>query len=38
MWQFGQFHPQNCIITQDFNLHRLPAPLEELLQIPVLIP
>lgn len=27
IWQFGQFDPQRCIITQDLDLYRVPAEL-----------
>ncbi|MBD2136704.1 hypothetical protein H6F32_03660 [Anabaena sp. FACHB-1237] len=33
IWQFGQFDPQGRIITQDLDLYRVPADLEELLRI-----
>ncbi|MEM9266471.1 MAG: hypothetical protein AAGA46_13180 [Cyanobacteria bacterium P01_F01_bin.13] len=33
IWQFGQFHRQQRIITQDLNLYRVPADLDELLKI-----
>jgi hypothetical protein len=37
IWQFGQFERQTREITQDLNLYRVPADLEELLQILVKI-
>ncbi len=33
IWQFGQFHRQQRTMTQDLNLYRVPADLEELLRI-----
>lgn len=33
IWQFGQFNRQSREITQDLDLYRVPADLEELLQI-----
>lgn len=33
IWQFGQFQRQQRIVTQDLNLYRVPADLEELLRI-----
>lgn len=33
VWKFGQFHCQEKRIIQDINLYRVPADLEELLQI-----
>lgn len=33
IWQFGQFHRQNRQVTQDLNLYRVPADLEDLLRI-----
>jgi len=33
IWQFGQFHREKRTITQDLNLYRVPADLEELLRI-----
>ena len=37
IWQFGQFDRQNRIMTQDLNLYRVPADLEDLLRILVRI-
>ena len=33
IWQFGQFHRQQRIITQDLDLYRVPADLDDLLRI-----
>jgi hypothetical protein len=33
IWQFGQFHRQTRHVTQDLNLYRVPADLEDLLRI-----
>jgi hypothetical protein len=33
IWQFGQFSRQSREVTQDLNLYRVPADLEELLRI-----
>lgn len=33
IWQFGQFDRQSCTVTQDLNLYRVPADLEDLLRI-----
>lgn len=33
IWQFGQFHRQHRIATQDLNLYRVPADLDDLLRI-----
>lgn len=33
IWQFGQFDRQTRRVTQDLNLYRVPADLEELLRI-----
>ncbi|MBE9065380.1 hypothetical protein IQ260_01800 [Leptolyngbya cf. ectocarpi LEGE 11479] len=33
IWQFGQFHRQNRAVTQDLDLYRVPADLEDLLRI-----
>ncbi len=33
VWQFGILHRQTSVITQDLNLFRVPADLDELLQI-----
>ncbi|ESA36966.1 hypothetical protein N836_05230 [Leptolyngbya sp. Heron Island J] len=33
IWQFGQFHRQQRTITQDLNLYRVPADLDDLLWI-----
>lgn len=33
IWQFGQFDRQNRTVTQDWNLYRVPADLEDLLRI-----
>ncbi len=33
IWQFGQFDRQTREVTQDLNLYRVPADLEELLRI-----
>lgn len=33
IWQFGQFNRQTRQVTQDLNLYRVPADLEELLRI-----
>lgn len=33
IWQFGQFDRQSRIITQDLNLYRVPADLDDLLRI-----
>ncbi|MFM7447740.1 MAG: hypothetical protein ACKO24_03975 [Leptolyngbyaceae cyanobacterium] len=37
IWQFGQFDRQRCEVTQDLNLYRVPADLEDLLRILVKI-
>ncbi len=37
IWQFGQFDRQNRTVTQDLNLYRVPADLEDLLRILVQI-
>lgn len=37
IWQFGQFDRQNRTVTQDWNLYRVPADLEDLLRILVQI-
>jgi hypothetical protein len=37
IWQFGQFDRQTRQVTQDLNLYRVPADLEELLHILVKI-
>ncbi|URR35811.1 hypothetical protein NBE99_01375 [Thermosynechococcus sp. HN-54] len=37
IWQFGQFDPQTRTFTQDLNLYRVPADLEDLLRILVQI-
>lgn len=37
IWQFGQFDHQSCQVTQDLNLYRVPADLEDLLRIIVKI-
>jgi hypothetical protein len=33
IWQFGQFDRQSRQVTQDLNLYRVPADLEDLLRI-----
>ncbi|MEO1181577.1 MAG: hypothetical protein AAFX51_12175 [Cyanobacteria bacterium J06636_28] len=33
IWQFGQFHRQQRTVTQDLNLYRVPADLDDLLRI-----
>lgn len=33
IWQFGQFDRQSRVITQDLDLYRVPADLEDLLRI-----
>jgi len=33
IWQFGQFHRSDRQVTQDLNLYRVPADLEDLLRI-----
>lgn len=33
IWQFGQFHRQQRSVTQDLNLYRVPADLNDLLRI-----
>ncbi|WP_460195043.1 hypothetical protein [Thermosynechococcus sp. FA-CM-4201] len=33
IWQFGQFDRQSRTVTQDLNLYRVPADLEDLLRI-----
>ena len=33
IWQFGQFHRRDRQVTQDLNLYRVPADLEDLLRI-----
>jgi hypothetical protein len=37
IWQFGQFNRQTRAVTQDLNLYRVPADLEELLRVLVKI-
>ena len=37
IWQFGQFNRQSCGVTQDLDLYRVPADLEDLLRILVKI-
>ncbi|NJL88257.1 MAG: hypothetical protein HC886_23565, partial [Leptolyngbyaceae cyanobacterium SM1_1_3] len=37
IWQFGQFDRQSRAVTQDLNLYRVPADLEDLLRILVKI-
>ncbi len=37
IWQFGQFNRQTRIVTQDLNLFRVPADLEDVLRILVKI-
>jgi hypothetical protein len=37
IWQFGQFDRQSRQVTQDLNLYRVPADLEEILRILVRI-
>ncbi len=37
IWQFGQFNRQTRIVTQDLNLFRVPADLDDLLRILVKI-
>jgi len=37
IWQFGQFDRQSREVTQDLDLYRVPADLENLLQILVRI-
>jgi hypothetical protein len=37
IWQFGQFDRQTLVITQDLNLFRVPADLDDLLRILVKI-
>jgi hypothetical protein len=37
IWQFGQFNRQTLVITQDLNLFRVPADLDDLLRILVKI-
>lgn len=37
IWQFGILHRQQKQITQDLNLYRVPADLEELLRILIAI-
>ncbi len=38
IWQFGQFHRQTRVVTQDIHLlYRVPADLAELMQILVKI-
>lgn len=37
IWQFGLLHQEQKQITQDLNLYRVPADLEELLQILIAI-
>ena len=33
IWQFGQFHRQDRIVTQDLDLYRVPADLNELIRV-----
>jgi len=33
IWQFGSFHRQNQVVTQDLMLYRVPTDLEALMQI-----
>lgn len=33
IWQFGQFDRQSRQVTQDLNLYRVPADLEDLLRV-----
>lgn len=33
IWQFGQFDRQSRVITQDLDLYRVPADLEDVLRI-----
>ena len=37
IWQFGQFNRQTRVVTQDLNLFRVPADLDDLLRILVKI-
>jgi hypothetical protein len=37
IWQFGQFNCQSREVTQDLDLYRVPADLEDLLRILVRI-
>jgi hypothetical protein len=37
IWQFGSFHRQNRVVTQDLMLYRVPTDLEVLMQILVAI-
>jgi hypothetical protein len=37
VWQFGKFDRQTRIVTQDLNLFRVPADLDDLLRILVKI-
>ena len=37
IWQFGQFNRQSREVTQDLDLYRVPADLEDLLRILVRI-
>jgi hypothetical protein len=37
IWQFGQFDRQTLVVTQDLNLFRVPADLDDLLRILVKI-
>lgn len=37
IWQFGQFDRESLEVTQDLDLYRVPADLEDLLQILVRI-
>ena len=37
IWQFGQFDRQSCDVTQDLDLYRVPADLDDLLRILVKI-
>jgi hypothetical protein len=37
IWQFGQFNRQTLVVTQDLNLFRVPADLDDLLRILVKI-
>ncbi len=33
IWQFGQFHRQSREVTQDLDLYRVPADLNDLLRV-----
>jgi hypothetical protein len=37
IWQFGSFHRQNRVVTQDLMLYRVPTDLEVLMQVLVAI-